>query len=76
MIPAGTWEKRYRDIHLEQTQNSRPSKLRPGPAPAEEDAPIEEAEEIILNEDDTQEAEENFDDMESSEPEEVVDTEE
>ena len=42
----------------------------------EEDAPIEEAEEIILNEDDTQEAEENFDDMESSEPEEVVDTEE
>ena len=42
----------------------------------EEDAPIEEAEEIILNEDDTQEAEESFEDMEISESEEAVDTEE
>ena len=77
LIPAGTGMKRYRDIHLgtdaefEAQQAEAMAQLQP-----EEDAPIEEAEEIILNEDDTQEAEENFDDMESSEPEEVVDTEE
>ena len=77
LIPAGTGMKRYRDIHLgtdaefEAQQAEAMAQLQP-----EEDAPIEEAEEIILNEDDTQEAEENFDDMESSEPEEAVDTEE
>ena len=77
LIPAGTGMKRYRDIHLgtdaefEAQQAEAMAQLQP-----EEDAPIEEAEEIILNEDDTQEAEENFEDTESSEPEEGVDTEE
>ncbi len=73
----GLKENVYRDIHLgtdaefEAQQAEAMAQLQP-----EEDAPIEEAEEIILNEDDTQEAEENFDDMESSKPEEAVDTEE
>ncbi len=77
LIPAGTGMKRYRDIHLgtdaefEAQQAEAMAQLQP-----EEDAPIEEAEEIILNEDDTQEAEESFEDMEISESEEAVDTEE
>ena len=54
-IPAGTGMKRYRDIRLgtddmEEEEEEEIPVLEP-----EEDAPIGEAEEIILNEDDTQE---------------------
>ena len=56
-IPAGTGMKRYRDIRLgtdeieeQEEEVEEIPMLQP-----EEDAPIGEAEEIILNEDDTQE---------------------
>ncbi len=53
-IPAGTGMKRYRDIRLGTDEVEQEEEELPVPQP-EEDAPIGEAEEIILNEDDTQE---------------------
>ena len=53
-IPAGTGMKRYRDIRLGTDEVEQEEEEIPVPQP-EEDAPIGEAEEIILNEDDTQE---------------------
>lgn len=54
LIPAGTGMKRYRDIRLG-TEKDTLHEEAAAETEASEDAPIEEAEEIILNEDDTQE---------------------
>ena len=75
LIPAGTGMKRYRDIHLG-TDAEFEARQAEAMAQPEEDAPIEEAEEIILNEDDTQEAEECFEETELAASEEAEDTEE
>ena len=56
LIPAGTGMKRYRDIRLGNDKvEEEPEEIQEFSEEPLEDAPIGEAEEIILNEDDTQE---------------------
>ncbi len=55
LIPAGTGMKRYRDIRLGTDKEPEEEIFCETPEENPEDAPIGEAEEIILNEDDTQE---------------------
>ena len=62
LIPAGTGMKRYRNIKLStsEIEEKKPEpEVQTAAEPQEEtEAPIEEAEKIILNEDDTQEVDE------------------
>ena len=62
LIPAGTGMKRYRNIKLStgEIEEKKPEQEAPvAEAPQEEtDAPLEEADKIILNEDDTQDVDE------------------